>query len=117
MLVKGVRKERSEARELGFLVAALYGDEAVDSVIYDAIGESAHDPEEASGNSNDNHICLGTLSGGSFASLDLETLAARFEAFDIPTTDDLFRPDAPYAPFDCDDFTGGPMVLPDVAGE
>jgi len=90
-----------EAREIGALLALLYLGQRVDDVLYDSIGESAFDATDPSGNSNDNHICVGGNTGGTFASLDLETLAARLEGGEFPSTDWLFRPDAPFAPFDC----------------
>lgn len=98
-----------EKRELGFLMAVLYGDEPADTVVYDAIGESAFDPVEASGNSNDHRICVGA-DVGSFASLDLAVLAEQT----VPNIADVFRPEAPFAPFDC---TGVTPSAPDVEVE
>jgi len=92
-------------REIGFLLALLYGEVRVDDVLYDAIEESAFSATDATGNSNDNHICVGANSGGTFASLDLENLVENLG--DGPTPDDLFRPDAPFAPFDCTALEGG----------
>jgi hypothetical protein len=60
-------------------------------------------------NSNDNHICIGDNPGGAFASLDIEPLSMMGGSID-----DLFRPDAPYTPFDCSDLTGGPIMAPDM---
>jgi parallel beta-helix repeat protein len=97
-------------RELGFLMGVLYGDEVVDSVLYDAIGESAHDPTEASGNSNDNRICVGADPGVTFASLNLEALAE----MTVPDIALVYRPDAPFAPFDCE---GIDPIAPDVEAE
>ena len=47
--------------------------------------------------------------GGTFASLDLETLAGRMDAGEFPSTDWLFRPEAPFAPFDCTELDGDPI--------
>lgn len=96
-----------EDREIGFLLGMLYLGDRVDDVLYDAIGESAYSNTDASGNSNDNMVCVGGNDGGSFASLDLETLAGRMRAGDFPNPSDLFRPAAPYAPFDCTALEGG----------
>ena len=51
---------------------------------------------------------------GTFASLDLETLAARARNFDFPTVDDLYRPAAPFAPFNCDALTLGEVAPVDL---
>lgn len=99
-------------RELGFLLSVVYGDTRVDDILYDAIEESAFHPTEATGNSNDNHICVHAESGATFASLDLETLGARAAALDFGSVEDLYRPAAPFAPFDCDALTAGPVVGP-----
>lgn len=98
-----------EAREIGALLALLYLGQRVDDVLYDAIGESAFDATDPAGNSNDNHICLGGNSGGTFASLDLEVLAGRIDGGEFPSTDWLFRPEAPFAPFDCTELDGDPI--------
>ncbi|MFK7929375.1 MAG: parallel beta-helix domain-containing protein [Myxococcota bacterium] len=104
------------ARPLGFLFALTWsGDNVVDSVVYDAIGETSFSATDASGNSNDHHICVGSESGATFASLDLENLSNRADAGQIPNVNDLFRPPAPFAPFDCGDFTEGPLVIPTFA--
>ncbi len=95
--------------ELGLLFLAVYNEETVDPIIYDAIGESAFSPTDPSMNSNDNHVCLGDNSG-SFASLDLERLAARAESLEPNLIEALFRPDAPFAPFDCTTLDGGPIA-------
>jgi parallel beta-helix repeat protein len=100
------------AREIGFLLKVVYGDTLVDAVLYDSIGESAFDAIDPTGNSNDHHVCVSEAP--SFASLDLEILGGRAAAFDFGTVDDLFRPSAPFAPFDCTSFTEGPLVAPDM---
>jgi len=97
------------AREIGALLAFLYLGQRVDDVLYDAIGESAFSADDPSGNSNDNHICMGGNTGGTFASLDLEVLAGRIDGGEFPSTDWLFRPDAPFAPFDCTELEGDPI--------
>ncbi len=99
----------AEEREIGFLLFFLYSGDRVDDVLYDTIGESAFSNTDPAGNSNDNHICVGGNTGGTFASLDLETLAARFGAGEFPNPSDLFRPAAPFAPFDCTELEGNPI--------
>jgi parallel beta-helix repeat protein len=95
------------ARELGFILGAVYGEERLDDVLYDAIEESAFDATDPAGNSNDNRICVGDHTVGTFASLDLEVLADRFLDGESISTADLFRPDAPRTPFDCTALDGG----------
>lgn len=98
-----------EARELGFLLGVIYADNRVDDVLYGAIGESRFSATDPDGNSNDHAICLGDNPAATFASLDVETLADRAGEFDFGTVDDLFRPDAPFAPFDCTELEGAPI--------
>lgn len=100
------------AREIGFLLAVAYSGQDVDNVLYDSIGESSFDAEDASLNSNDHHICVNS-DVGSFSSMDLENLAAR----PVPLAKYMYRPDAPFAPFDCDSFTEGPLVMPTFLDE
>ena len=101
--------EDREARELGFLLDLAWGNDPVDTVLYDTIGESSFDSDVASDNSNDNHICVGADAGVSVASMNLEDIPT------IPTSSAMFRPEAPFAPFDCDSFTEGPLVMPTFA--
>ncbi len=103
-------------RDLGAALFTLFAGSSVDSVLYDTIGESAFDAEDASANSNDNHICAGENTNGTFASLNLGPRLMT----DPP---DLSAPvlrlaTAPFAPFDCTALTGGPVgevVLPGSA--
>lgn len=98
-------------QELGVLLALLYAsDLPIDSVLYDTIGESSFHTTDPAENSNDNHICMGDNPGGSFVSLNVEVTSMTMGA----TTDDLFQPEAPYTPFDCDAFSMGPIVPPDM---
>jgi parallel beta-helix repeat protein len=104
----GTKPDLTDPGMLGMLFALLYGPMPVDSVLYDAIGESSFDSSDASKNSNDNRICVGDNPGGSLASLNL----AAQQAGQITL---FFRPAAPFAPFDCTTLTGGavkPVVLP-----
>ena len=98
-----------DGRPIGYLIGAIYRDESVDvdSVIYGSIGESNFSATDPAGNSNDNAICVGDNTNGTFASLDLETQAAAMEGGVFPTHEDVFRPAAPFAPFDCTELTAG----------
>ena len=95
-------------REIGFLLGLVYGEERVDDVLYDAILEGSFSATDASGNSNDHHICVGANTAGTFASLDLENLAQAVGEGPVGP-DDLFRPPAPFTPFDCTELDGGPI--------
>jgi parallel beta-helix repeat protein len=105
----GSGTEPDISREMGLLVAAVYGSEPIDAVVYDALGESMFDAEVAANNSNDNHICVGGNTMGSFGSLDVETQAS------APGSPILSLDTPPFAPFDCTTLDGGPVadvVLP-----
>jgi parallel beta-helix repeat protein len=93
---------------LGLLLLVAYGNQPVDSVLYDAIGEPLFNSTDPALNSNDNHMCIGGNTGGTFASL---ALALQSSTAQIP----FFRPAKPFKPFDCTTLTGGPVadvVLP-----
>jgi parallel beta-helix repeat protein len=94
------------ARPIGALIAAVYGGETVDPILYDGIEETV-DAAVPGNNTNNNHVCM---SGGQVATLDLPALLAALMGGGNPTRDDLFRPAAPYAPYDCRTFTSGPIA-------
>jgi len=90
----------------GMLLSAHYQGAAVDSVLYDTVGETSFSSTDPAGNTNVNHMCAGGNTGGSFASMALDRQTT-------PTP--FYRPAAPFAPFDCTTLTGGPIgpvVLP-----
>ena len=92
---------------IGRLLDVGFGNDPIDPVLYDSIEESMFDSTDPLLNSNDRHICAGG-STGRFASLDLAEQS-------VGTIVPFFRPQAPYAPFDCTELTGGPVaevVLP-----
>jgi parallel beta-helix repeat protein len=96
----------SQQFELGMLLSAHYQGAAVDSVLYDTVGETSFSSTDPAGNTNVNHMCLGGNTGGSFASMALDQQTT-------PTP--FYRPAAPFAPFDCTTLAGGPIspvVLP-----
>jgi parallel beta-helix repeat protein len=97
-------------QEFGLLLAIVYGQNLpIDQILYDAIEESSFSPTDPSMTSNDHHICVGgTNSGATFASLDVESL------INGATFEDLFRPASPFTPYDCDSFTGEPIIDPEM---
>ena len=109
----GTRPDGNLGRPLGSLLALVYvvgGDGPVDSILYDGIGETV-DPHVPTNNTNLNHVCVENNTGGTFAVLDFP----RISTLPSPTTDDLYRPVAPFLPFNCTGFTAGPIpeiILP-----
>ncbi len=101
----GLRPDTSDPMQLGILLILIYGVDPVDSVLYDTVDESLFHSTDASMNSNDNRLCVGGNTGGTFASMKLEDQSA---ASTVP----FFRPAAPFAPFDCTALDGGPVVPP-----
>lgn len=104
----GTAPDPLDPLHIGLLLGLVYSGQPVDNVLYDAIGESKFDPVMASQNSNDNHICVGGNTAGTFASM---SLATQSPASITP----FFRPAKPFAPFDCTALIGGPVapvVLP-----
>jgi hypothetical protein len=97
-------------QQFGVLMAVIYAQHLpIDQILYDAIEESSFSPTDPSMTSNDHHICVGgSNSGATFASLDVESL------INGATYDDLFRPASPFTPYDCDSFTGDPIIAPDM---
>lgn len=99
----GTMPDLGDPGMLGLLFSIVYGDDPVDNVLYDSIGESSFDATDPAQNSNDNHICVGGNTDGSFASMDL---ASQEAAPGSP----FFRPEAPFAPFDCTELNGGEVA-------
>jgi hypothetical protein len=56
-------------------------------------------------NTNDNHICVGGNTGGTFASMNVEVQS-------VENIVPFFRPALPFGPFDCTTMNGGPVVAP-----
>ena len=88
----------------GPLLRFTYIDTPVDSVIYDSIGESSFDGTDASMNSNDNEICVGGNTNGTFASIDIARQLI------TPMSPILRLETAPFAPFDCTSLASGPVA-------
>ena len=104
----GTMPDTLDPMGFGALMVFVYGTDPVDSVLYDAVGETSFDSTTAAMNTNDNHICAGGNTGGTFASMDLANQSAQNI---IP----FFRPAAPFVPFECTTLNGGPVgevVLP-----
>jgi parallel beta-helix repeat protein len=99
----GTLADAHDPLKLGLLLLLSYGTQPVDSILYDAIGESKFHSTDATMNSNDNHMCIGGNTGGTFASLSLDHQSATTQ---VP----FFRPAAPFKPFDCTALAGPPIV-------
>ncbi|MBK6576736.1 MAG: right-handed parallel beta-helix repeat-containing protein [Sandaracinaceae bacterium] len=94
--------------QFGQLLAALYGSDPADSVVYDTIGEPMFDATVAANNSNANRICVGGNTGGTFASFNAPAQLAS------PGSPFLQLDTAPFAPFDCTTLAGGDLVVWDA---
>jgi hypothetical protein len=96
-------------QEFGILLAIVYsGHLPIDQILYDAIEESSFSTDPMM-MSNDRQVCVGgTNTGATFASLDIPALVMG------ATYDDIFRPASPFTPFDCTEFTGGPIIAPEM---
>lgn len=101
----GTKPDLFDPNHLGQMLQVIYGALAkpVDSIVYDTVGETDLD-------SNDNHICAGGNTTGTFASLDFAaqaaTLPSPYKRWDAPP----FGP-AAGAQFDCAAMNGPPLVL------
>ena len=107
----GGNPDGSFDRPLGLLLRITYlsaGPGPVDGVLYGGIGETV-DPNVPANNTNRNHMCIGADPGLTFAVLDIARLDALINGGTFPTTDDIYQPAAPFAPFDCEGFTSGPI--------
>jgi parallel beta-helix repeat protein len=104
----GTNPDARDPLMLGLLLAVAYNGSPVDSVLYDAIQERTFDSTDATKNTNDNHLCVGGNTNGTFASMNLEHQ-------NPPPVIPFFRPAKPFAPFQCVELNGGPVaavVLP-----
>ncbi|MFK7990594.1 MAG: parallel beta-helix domain-containing protein [Sandaracinaceae bacterium] len=93
-------------QEFGQLIAALYFQGGgAPSIMYDTIGESMFDADDATMNSNDNRICVGGATNATgFGSMNA---AAQLMSIGAPH---LLIDSAPFAPFDCTELEGGPVA-------
>lgn len=94
--------------DFGLLFAFLYGAEDVDEIVYGGIGESMFHNSDASMVSNDHAMCLAGPAGVRVANLNFEV------ASETVNLEDTYRPDAPFAPYDCTSVLSGPVVGPDM---
>lgn len=89
------------------LFTFLYGSEHSDNIIYDGIGESMFDATDATATSNDNRICAGGNTDGTFANIDAPSQLAA----PMPGEPILQLETAPFAPYDCTALEGGALEL------
>jgi parallel beta-helix repeat protein len=99
----GTKPSAVDPLHFGLLLGLMYAGKPVDSVIYDTVAESSFDSTDPTKNSNDNHMCVGGNTEGTFASMDLTDNANN-------KVTPFFRPAAPFAPFDCTALTGDPIA-------
>jgi parallel beta-helix repeat protein len=99
----GTAPDLDDPLHIGLLLAASYQGAPVDSVIYDSIMESMFNSTDAAKNTDDNHMCVGGNTEGTFASLDLMAQSA-------PPFTPFFRPAAPFTPFNCTALDGGAVA-------
>lgn len=94
-------------RPMGFLLKIVFGDTAIDPVVYDAWGESKFHATDADKNSNDNRFCISKEQGATMVTLNLDVVLPKAEGGSFPKLTDLYRPPAPFKPFDCTAMQGG----------
>ncbi|HET9621916.1 MAG TPA: parallel beta-helix domain-containing protein [Kofleriaceae bacterium] len=99
----GTMPAPADPLHIGLLLTIIYKGAPVDSVLYDTIGETKFDSTDPAKNSNNNHMCVGGNTEGTFASMDI------LENAKNPATP-FFRPAAPFAPFDCTAIAGNPIA-------
>lgn len=86
--------------ELGLALKVVFGTSPVANVIYDTFGETSFDPTDASATSNDNVVCVGGNTGGTFAASSL-----RADPLPVIMTFADNR-----SPFDCTALPDGPVA-------
>jgi parallel beta-helix repeat protein len=100
----GTSPDPTDPGHFGLLFMAQYQGQPVDSVLYDTWDEPGFDSVEAAINTNDNHICVGGNTAGTFASMGLVLQLTEV------TPPAFYRPAAPFKPFDCDKLNGAPVA-------
>ncbi|MEO1174610.1 MAG: parallel beta-helix domain-containing protein, partial [Myxococcota bacterium] len=103
----GTSPSGTALQPIGALLTVIYGDEPVDSIIYDTLGETSFSATDAEGNSNDNVLCIDNNTGAEFGSINLQAQQMALDTDNPPV--DFYRPAAPFAPFDCDALAAGPV--------
>jgi parallel beta-helix repeat protein len=101
----GTQPDTLDPLMFGVLLVLVYGTNDIDSILYDTIGETSFHSTDAAMNTNDNHICVGGNTGGTFASMNVEVQS-------VENIVPFFRPALPFGPFDCTTMNGGPVVAP-----
>ena len=114
----------SPSVDFGLLVATLWGSTGgTPDVIYDMIGESAFSADDATGNSNDNNVCLGTAMDTSLGVFHdtLVAVTADDPASAIASMETyVYDAGVSAEAFGCTAFSGDPIIaptLPQLAGE
>lgn len=98
----GTKPDIQNPLQVGLLLLAIYQGQPVDDVIYDTIGETDL-------TTNDNHICVGGNTAGSFGSLDF---AAQAETSGTSPVQRFDGP--PFGQFDCTALDGPALIPPNL---
>lgn len=94
----GTKVDHSVELGQGLLIA--FPGQTVPSVLYEVLGESSFDTEDAAGNSNDNRVCVGDNTGGNFAVVALSVPVAEIASFTFGESLEEFA---------CNSLTDGPI--------
>jgi parallel beta-helix repeat protein len=107
----GTKPDNTNAldRPLGFLLFIVWLEAPVDAVVYDGWHESKFHATDAANNSNDNRVCVHDETNGSMVNLNLEVVLPKALNGKFPKLTELYRPKAPYVPYDCNEMKGGPI--------
>jgi parallel beta-helix repeat protein len=100
----GTRPDPNDPGGFGLLFMVQYQGQPVDSVLYDTWDENGFDSLQVGLNTNDNHICVGGNTAGTFASMAL------LRQLTEVTPPAFYRPAAPFPPFDCITLNGGAIA-------
>lgn len=100
----GTKPDQDDLKHLGQLLMAMYGGDPISNVTYDAFDETGFNSTTAASNTNENHICIGGNTEGTFGSLGLEHQAPPLTI--LPP----FAPASPFVPFDCKTLNGGAVA-------
>lgn len=102
-------REETPSQQLGLMLHVLYDSRNTDHVIYDGTEETVN-PADPSTATNKHHICVDNQTTESLGVLGLRLTDA---GGIIPPTEALrFAAPGSFAPFDCDGFTEGNIVVP-----
>ncbi|WP_169927277.1 parallel beta-helix domain-containing protein [Labilithrix luteola] len=96
----GTAPDLANPLQIGLVLSIIYKGQPVDSIVYDTIGETDL-------TTNDNHICVGGNTNGSFGSLDLAK-----QAQTLGTSPVLRFSGPPFGQFNCTTLNGNPIQAP-----